>query len=130
MVGVGDLARAAALGAEEEKAIRAIVKGQLDAFAADDARRAFSFAAPAIREMFTTPDKFMAMVRSSYPMIHRPGSIAFMKPERIGELVIQRLQVVDLRGDHWLAVYSLEQQKDKTWRIAGCQVVESRSRTA
>ncbi|MEO7851267.1 MAG: DUF4864 domain-containing protein, partial [Rubrivivax sp.] len=50
-------------------AVRAVVRGQLDAFAADDANRAFSFAASSIRDLFGTADKFMQMVRGSYPMV-------------------------------------------------------------
>lgn len=128
--GLAGPAAPAPLPAADEQAIRAVVRAQLDAFAADDAPRAFSFAAPAIREQFRTPRAFMEMVRATYPMIYRQASAAFLKPEQIGEVVIQRVQVIDLRGDAWLAVYSVERQKDRSWRISGCQVVESRGRTA
>ena len=58
-------ASAAALSKTDEQAVRAVVQAQLDAFAANDAKRAFSYAAPQLHEMFETPEKFMAMVRTA-----------------------------------------------------------------
>ncbi len=68
------------------------------------------------------------MVRSSYPVVYAPASVAFLKPEAQDADVIQRVQMTDHRGKSWLAIYSLQRQKDKTWRISGCVVVESRGR--
>ena len=124
-------ALAAALSDADAKEVRAIVQAQLKAFAADDARRAFSYAAPNVHDMFRTPDNFMAMVKSSYPMVHRPSSVAFLKAElqATGE-VLQRVQILDGAGDSWLATYALDKQKDKTWRITGCVVVPNKGRVA
>ena len=72
----------------------------------------------------------MAMVRNGYPVVYRPASVAFLKPELKDEQVIQRVQMLDARGDAWLAIYSLQRQKDKSWRITGCAVVENKGRTA
>ncbi|CAN5509437.1 DUF4864 domain-containing protein [soil metagenome] len=122
---------AAGLADAEAKEVRATVQAQLKAFAADDARRAFSFAAPNVHEMFGTPDNFMAMVKSAYPMVHRPSSVAFLKAELqdTGE-VLQRVQILDGAGDSWLATYALDRQKDKSWRITGCAVVQNKGRVA
>ena len=121
-------AHAAGVSAADEKAIRAVVQAQLDAFAADDANRAFSFAAPSIREMFGTADRFMAMVRTGYPVVYRPASVAFLKPELIDGEVIQGVRMTDANGASWLAVYQMQRQPDKSWRIGGCQVVPSQER--
>ena len=51
------------------QAVKETVQAQLAAFAADDAIRAFSYAAPTIRDMFQTPDNFMAMVQRAYPVV-------------------------------------------------------------
>ena len=64
--------------AEHTTAMRAVIEAQLAAFAADDAARAFSYAAPGIREVFGTPDRFLAMVRSGYPVVYRPASVTFL----------------------------------------------------
>lgn len=121
---------AADLPAADARGVRTAVQGQLSAFAADDARKAFSFAAPSIQQMFGTPDKFMAMVRAQYPMVHRAASTSFLKPEADGEAVVQRVQVTDAAGTAWTATYLLHRQKDKSWRIAGCMVAPAPQRLA
>lgn len=117
------------VSAADTRSVRAAVQGQLDAFAADDAARAFSFAAPGIREMFGSAERFMAMVRTSYPVVYRPASVAFLVPESVGGEVIQGVHFTDEQGGLWLAIYRLQRQGDHVWRISGCQVVESRART-
>ena len=122
-------ARADELSVAETKNVRAVVQAQLDAFAADDANRAFSFAAPSLREVFGSAEKFMAMVRSSYPVVYRPVSVAFLVPEAVGAEVVQGVHFTDGRGGLWLAIYHLQRQRDNSWRISGCQLVESRATT-
>jgi Domain of unknown function (DUF4864) len=95
------------------------------AFAADDAKRAFSYAAPAIREMFGTPDRFMEMVRAGYPVVYRPTSVVFLNPEWVEGQLVQGVHLTDASGALWLAVYRLERQPDKSWRISGCDVQPS-----
>jgi hypothetical protein len=118
----------ATLSAADEKKVRSVVQAQLKAFAADNARDAFALATPALRTQFGTPETFMAMVRSSYPVVYAPGNVAFLQPEGQQTEAIQRVQMTDQQGKAWLAVYSLQQQKNKGWRISGCVVVESRGR--
>ena len=107
----------------EATAVRAVVQAQLDAFAADDAARAFSFAAPGIQAQFQTPDNFMSMVRASYPMVYRPASLAFLSPERAGELVVQKVHITDRNGARWMALYSLHRQQSPEGRISSCIVL-------
>ena len=111
-------------------AVRAVVQGQLDALARDDAAGAFAFAAPNVRKAVGTAPQFLAMVRSRYAMIYRPTQVAFLKPELVGDQAVVRLQIVDSDGDAWLATYSLQQQKNKSWRITGCQLGPNRYRMA
>ena len=117
-----------AVSAADEKNVRAVVQAQLEAFAADNARQAFALAAPGLQTQIGTPENFMAMVRSSYPVVYAPASVVFLKPESQDADVIQRVQMTDSRGKPWLAIYSMQRQKDKSWRISGCVVVESRGR--
>ena len=124
------LAPAWALTEADEKGVRTVVEAQLAALARDDAVTAFSFAAPNVREAVGTAGRFMDMVRKSYPAIYRPASTAFLKPEDHHGQVIQRVQLMDDSGSAWLALYSLQQQKDKSWRITGCQVIANKGRMA
>lgn len=123
-------AYAGPLSPADEKNIRAVVEGQLAALAKDDAAKAFSFAAPNVRQAVGTAPQFLAMVRNSYPAIYRPSSAAFLKPEEHHGQALQRVQVMDASGNAWLAIYSLQRQKDKSWRITGCSVVANKGRMA
>lgn len=117
-----------ALSTDDEKKIRTVVQGQLDALAKDDAVKAFSFAAPNVREAFITAPRFLDMVQRGYPVVYRPASVAFLKAEGKSNLAFQRVQMTDQAGELWLVTYSLGRQKSGLWRITGCSVVENRSR--
>lgn len=120
----------AQVSAPDEKNVRAVVQAQLKAFAADNARQAFALATPALQAQFRTAENFMAMVRTSYPVVYDPASVAFLKPEALNADVIQRVQMTDRQGKAWLALYSLQRQKNGSWRISACVVAESRQRFA
>ena len=116
-------AAAAGISATDARALQLVVRAQLDAFASDDAERAYSFATRSIQTMFGTPEQFLHMVRSTYPVVYRPASVAFLKPKPDAKVVVQPVHLTDGEGRLWLAVYQLERQKDKSWRIAGCMLV-------
>ena len=118
-------AHAERVSSADSKAVRAVVEAQLAAFAEDDGKRAFSYAAPSIREMFGSPDRFMAMVRGSYPVVYRPAAVVFLNPEWVQGQLVQGVHLTDASGALWLAVYQLERQPDKSWRISGCNVQPS-----
>jgi len=118
-------AAAEPVSAADTHAVRAVVEAQLAAFAIDDGQRAFSYAAPSIREMFGSPDRFMAMVRSSYPVVYRPSAVVFLHPAWVQGQLVQGVQLSDANGALWLAVYQLERQPDRSWRISGCNVQPS-----
>ena len=92
----------------DAKAVRALIEAQLAAFASDDANKAYSYAAPGIQTMFGSADRFLAMVRESYPVVYRPASVAFLQPEWIDGKLVQRVQMSDAAGAPWLVVYELE----------------------
>jgi hypothetical protein len=114
--------RAEPVSAADARAVKAVVSGQLDAFARDDAKLAFSYAAPAIRSMFATPERFVAMVRAGYPIVYRPATVTFLLPLRADGQLFQGVHLTDAAGALWLATYRLERQTDGTWRIAACDV--------
>ena len=120
--------RANGVTAADAKAVRAVIQSQLDAFAADDAPRAFALAAPAIRLLFGNPDNFIAMVRTGYPVVYRPATVNFLQPEAVDGDVLQRVQMTDAAGRSWMAIYRVQRQVDRSWRIGGCEVVEAQGR--
>ena len=123
-------ANAQVLSAKDEQAVQTVVQSQLAAFAKDNADKAFSYATPELRKTIGSASAFMAMVKGSFPVVYRPASVAFLKAEGSGDEVIQKVQMLDANGTSYLAVYSLQRQKDKTWRISGCAVVENKGRMA
>ena len=120
-------ARAGGVPAADAKQVRAVIQAQLDAFAGDDAVKAFSYATPALRAHFGSAENFIGMVRAGYPVVVRPASVAFLKPEFIDGVLVQAVQMSDASGAVWLAVYQMQRQRDKSWRIAGCDVVRGTS---
>lgn len=109
--------------AEQARAMQAVVQAQLEAFQSGDAARAYGFATAAIQQQFGSAEGFMAMVRSAYPMLIAPRSLAFRVPEPAPGGGVQPVQLRDARGRAWLATYQLQRQADGSWRIGGCIVV-------
>ena len=105
--------------------VREVVVAQLSALAVDDADKAFETATPAVREAIGSSRRFLAMVRGAYPMVYRPQSVSFHKPEQEDGSVLQLVEIKDDSDQSWLALYALEQQPDHSWRISGCVVAET-----
>ena len=121
-------ARAEPVSAADTRAVRAVVEAQLAAFAQDDGPLAFSYAAPSIREMFGNADRFMAMVRTSYPVVYRPAAVVFLHPQWVQGRMVQGVHLTDAGGTLWLALYQLERQADQSWRISACTIQPSSGR--
>src|SRR5437764_1487674 len=98
-------AAAQPVSAGDAREARGVVSAQLEAFTHDDAERAFSYAAPAIRAMFGTPERFLAMVRTGYPVVYRAASVAFLIPVRVEGELVQGVHLTDADGALWLATY-------------------------
>ena len=110
----------------EAQKIQSVIVAQLAAFAEDDADRAFQTATPAVREAIGASGLFLALVRGAYPMVYRPASVTFHKPEQDNGSVLQLVEITDAQAKSWLALFALEQQPDASWRISGCVVRENR----
>jgi hypothetical protein len=121
---------AAPLSESQAQQIQLVIATQLKAFADDDADRAFDIATPAVRKAIGSSDRFLAMVRGAYPMVYRPASVTFLKPETDEGTVLQLVQITDSDDKSWLALFALEQQPDASWRISGCAVAENHWRAA
>lgn len=130
---VPTLAGAALLAEPDVRAVRQVVEAQLEAFAADDAARAYSYASASIQAQFGDANNFMAMVRSGYPMVVRPVAVSFFQPQlQIGTLatVTQLVQLRDREGRLWKATYVLERQAGAGWRISGCVVAADNGKSS
>lgn len=128
-------AGAATLAEPDAIAVRNVIEAQLEAFAADDAERAFSYASTGIRARFGDATTFMAMVRSGYPMVVRPAAVSFFLPQAepgaapAEATARQQVQFRDREGRLWIATYVLERQAGAGWRIGGCTVAADRGKS-
>ena len=106
-------------------AAQSVIRSQEQAFSRDDAAAAYSYAAPAIHEMFPQADIFMAMVRNSYAPVYRHKSLEFGEARVEGDWIAQRVHIVDDNGEAWEALYTLEREPDGTFKITGCSLLKA-----
>ncbi|MBR0703856.1 DUF4864 domain-containing protein [Bradyrhizobium diazoefficiens] len=111
--------------ADDVAAAQGVIRAQEQALARDDAAGAYSHAAPAIKEIFSAPDVFMSMVRSGYAPIYRHKSFEFGESKIEGGWIAQRVHIIDANGEAWIALYTLEQQPDGSYKITGCSLLKA-----
>jgi Domain of unknown function (DUF4864) len=97
-----------------------VIRAQAEAFARDDAATAYSYAAPALHEMFPNADIFMSMVRKGYVPVYRHKSFEFGEARALDGKVAVKVRIVDADGIPWDALYTLQQQGDGSFKITGC----------
>jgi len=114
----------AAVNGADVVEIRAVIQRQMDAFRRDDARGAFALVSPGVQQAFRTPEKFLDAVRLAYRAVYRPGAVAFRNALVMGEEVVQPVQITDRAGDAWVAYYSMQRQRDGSWKTNGCHLVQ------
>lgn len=104
--------------------IRTVIDSQLDAFLADDVAQAWTYASPAIKEIFRTPENFGRMVREGYPMVWRPADVRYLDlEERDGQLV-QRVLITDQSGALFTVEYYMIETGDG-WQINAVTVLKA-----
>jgi hypothetical protein len=115
---------------EDQAQIQAIISQQIAAFEHDDSAAAYSYAAPALKQVFPTPEAFMAIVRAGYTPIYRPRSYRFDGFRNADGKFIQGVEIQGQDGHYWEAFYTLVRQDDGTWKIAGCLLVKTAATSA
>jgi hypothetical protein len=110
---------------DEVAAARDVIRSQAEAFSRDDAAAAYSYAAPAIHDLFPQADIFMFMVRNSYAPVYRHRSFEFGEAAASDGRIAQRVHIVDANGEAWEALYTLEQEPDGSLKIIGCALLKA-----
>lgn len=113
------------LGQGEADKVRDVIVAQIQAMAEKDADRMFETTTPRVRAAVGNPGRFLAMMLGAYPMVYQPASVSFHAPEKKSDGAFQLVEIKDNGDQSWLAIFILEQQPDRTWRISGCAVTES-----
>ena len=106
-------------GPEDARAIREVIQTQLAAFRRDDAQAAFALAAPSVRRIFRTPQRFMAMVMADYRPVYRPDKVSFLKLIFDDGRTVQQMLFVNAADGAVFAFYLMERQPDGEWLIGG-----------
>ncbi|SDJ25040.1 MULTISPECIES: DUF4864 domain-containing protein [Bradyrhizobium] len=121
LIGLGSTAFAA----DDVATAQSVIRSQEQAFGRDDAAAAYSYAAPAIRQLFPQADIFMFMVQNSYAPIYRHKSLEFGEARAANGQIAQRVHIVDANGEAWEALYTLEAQPDGSLKITGCSLLKA-----
>ena len=114
-----------ACAADDVASAQSVIRSQVEAFGRDDAATAYSYAAPAIRDIFPQADTFMAMVRNSYAPVYRHKSFEFGEARVSDGKIEQQVHIIDADGIPWEALYTLELEPDGSVRISGCVLLKA-----
>ena len=90
--------------------------------AIDDWSKAFSFASPAIRKRFGSPQRFKEMVLKGYKIVYRLRSVSFQGVEVFGVAPGFVFHMIGTDGQAARVVYLMIKDEDEGWRIAGVQL--------
>jgi hypothetical protein len=120
LIGLASPARAA----DDVAAAQGVIRSQVEAFQRDDAAAAYSYAAPAIQEIFPRADIFMMMVQQGYAPVYRHKSFEFGEAHASDGKIAQRVHIIDADGIPWEALYTLELQPDGNIKISGCVLLK------
>ncbi len=116
---VQNLPTGAQISSKDRETFREIIDAQIDAFHRNDAEKAFSYAVPALKEKFGTPERFMKIVRERYPAAFLPREHTFGEvTEGLGGPT-QWVRVVGPHGFPWLALYTFQRKAQGEWKISG-----------
>lgn len=113
------------LPAAEWKAIKQVIASQRAALKSGDAIKAFAHATPGIRAQFGDAEVFLAMVRTAYEPLIVARYAEFLEGAVIEGSVIQPLRLIAPDNSVQVALYTMEKQKDGSWKIAGCVLAPS-----
>ena len=124
LIGLGSTALPA-LATDDVATAQSVIRSQEQALTRDDAATAYSYAAPAIHEIFPQADIFLQMVQHGYAPVYRHKSFEFGESRVEGGKIAQRVNIVDDKGEAWEALYTLETQADGSLKITGCSLLKA-----
>lgn len=108
-----------------------VITGQIEAMRSEDADKAYSFASPDIRGLFSDKQRFLAMVQKNYEAIYHAGNYAFGRSKLVGggEVVLQEVMISGREGKDWTAIYELRLQDDGSYKVNGVRMLKNTEST-
>lgn len=120
-------AGAAELRDSEVVAIHRAVRSQIEALVNDDAARAFDLATEDTRSRLGSPDNFLRIIKEKYDPVYRHRMALYSPPQIVLGKVYQAVRLTDLDSHVWVAIYLMHKDEQGTWKIDGCQLVETKA---
>ena len=114
-----------ARAADDVATAQTVIRSQVEALGRDDAATAYSYAAPAIQNLFPQADIFLGMVQRKYTPVYRHKSFEFGEARAQDGKIAQQVHIVDADGVPWEALYTLEHEPDGTLKISGCVLLKA-----
>ena len=108
----------------QEDEIKSVITGQIQSFLKDDFQTAFSYAAPNIKQIFQTPERFAQMVTNGYPMVHRPAEVTFQDLVETDGVYTQDVLLRDVQGLYYVARYTVVNVAGD-WQISGASILQT-----
>ena len=109
----------------QEQSFQQVIRGQIEAFSADDMEAAFEFASPSIKSIFKNYKRFGVMVRQGYPMVFRQKEFTFKEAQSDSSNASQEVLIEDLAGDLHLLRYTLI-LFDGEWKITSVEFLNAK----
>jgi hypothetical protein len=123
-------ASAQSVAPADQTAIHKVIQAQIDAIAKNDYNGAYALATPGIKALYSTAQSFQALIQTRYPQLIRPKSIVFGTLVTTPQGPIQRVFITASDSKPYVASYSLQQQPDNSWLIAGCTIARDNASSA
>ncbi|MEL7027250.1 MAG: DUF4864 domain-containing protein [Pseudomonadota bacterium] len=110
--------------ADTRDEVTAVIQSQIDAFLEDDFATAFSFAAPGIKQLFGSSERFGLMVRQGYPMVWRPADVEYLDLNTDQGAPVQKVLIRDQQGVSHVLEYFM-QATENGWQINGVRILRA-----
>lgn len=118
-------AQPSTINSTDAAAIHEVVQSQLDALSNDDAVRAFELTTPEKRMLIGSAENFLQLIKDEYAPIYRYQRAIFSSPEMVDGDAVQIVRVTDSSSRVWLAIFWMQQEEDRSWKIDGCELLET-----
>lgn len=105
--------------------IQGAVQSQIEALANDDADSAFELTTAETKSRLGTPERFLALIKEQYDPVYRNRLVMMATPKMVAGSVYQLVRLTALDSQVWLAIYQMDKDPDGSWKIDGCELIET-----
>ena len=102
---------------------QSVIENQMLAFRSGAHEKAFKLATPSMQIIFRDVDNFILMVKRGYGPIYAAQSWSFGRSTTKNGKIYHEVLISGPKGREWIALYTMQQLPDGTWRIAGVRLV-------